>query len=542
MEPLAPWWQTVQRAEGFAHPVSQFELIETHISRVLLTGEYAYKFKKPVDLGFLDFSTLARRRHFCEEELRLNARLAPHLYLAVVAVIGTLDAPRIEVLGHDTPTPRGPIIEYGIKMRQFDQATQFDRLLARGALTPQHIDRLAERIARFHQHIDTADPSSTYASATAVVQPMRENFAQLRMAAAAHPELHVVLPQLRTLERWSDQQHIHLHDVLVGRRQAGFIRECHGDMHLRNIALFEDDIVVFDGIEFSASLRWIDVMSEVAFLIMDLFDHDRPALAWRCLNAYLSRTGDYAGLALLRYYLVYRAMVRAKVSAIRLTQSAADAAGRAAALAECRSYIDLAQRFTHPAPIWLCLTHGVSGTGKTRYSQALLETLGALRLRSDVERKRLHGLSALARSGARAGRGIYTPTATRRTYARLLELADIIVRAGYPVIVDATFLRRAQRQVFADLARTQRIPWVILAFEAPKAVLHARIVARQAHAQDASEAGLTVLAGQLSRREPLDAHEQACTLSIDTSESGDAGNEGDTIAPLLARLRAHLGL
>ncbi len=537
---MTPWWQTLQRAEGFTHPVSRFELIETHISWVLLTGEYAYKFKKPVDLGFLDFSTLARRRHFCEEELRLNARLAPHLYLAVVAVTGTPDAPRIEVLEHDTPTPHGPIIEYGIKMRQFDQATQFDRLLARGALTPRHIDRLAERIARFHQNIATADPSSTYASTTAVVQPMRENFAQLRMAATAHPELHTVLPLLHTLERWSDQQHTQLHDVLVGRQQAGFIRECHGDMHLRNIALFEDDIVVFDGIEFSANLRWIDVMSEVAFLIMDLFDHDRSALAWRCLNAYLSRTGDYAGLTLLRYYLVYRAMVRAKVSAIQLTQSVADASGRTATLAECRTYIDLAQHFTRPGPIWLCLTHGVSGTGKTWYSQALLETLGALRLRSDVERKRLHGLPALARSGARTRHGIYTLTATRRTYARLLELADTIVRAGYPVIVDATFLRHAQRQVFADLARTQRIPWVILAFEAPETVLHARIVARQAHAQDASEASLCVLAEQLSRREPLDAHEQTCTLSIDTGESGGIGD--GAIAALLTRLRTHLGL
>ncbi len=541
------WLQALQHTGCFPHPVTRFEVIETHISWVLLTGDYAYKFKKPVDLGFLDFSTLARRHHFCEEELRLNARLAPQLYLAVVAVTGTPEAPRLEILAPHAPGPHGPVLEYGVQMRQFAQENQFDRLLARGALTPAHIDRLAERIARFHQDIalppgpDTTAPLH-HGSPEAVAQPVAENFAQLRAAAHAQAELQDILPGLAKLEHWSESHHAQLHDTLLARQQAGFIRECHGDMHLRNIALYghtaegkeDGDIVIFDGIEFSAELRWIDVMSEVAFLVMDLFDHERPALAWRFLDAYLMHTGDYAGLVPLPYYLVYRAMVRAKVSAIRLTQAAADDPERPAMLAECHGYLALAETFTRPAPSWLCLTHGVSGSGKSWYSQQLLETLGAIRLRSDVERKRLYGLDARARSGAAVDTGIYTRAASQRTYARLAELAGTVLDAGYPVIVDATFLHADQRRPFAALADARHIPWLICAFSAPEAVLRERVVQRETEGQDASEAGLAVLERQLAQTTPFDANEQPHVLPI---ASGAAVDKAALVAELRSRLK-----
>lgn len=537
MRSPTPWWHTLQQGIGFPHPVSNCTLIETHISRVLLTGEYAYKFKKPVKLGFLDFSTLALRRHFCEEELRLNARLAPGLYLDMVVVTGTPEAPRIARLhGHPaaaassplvTPATHDPIIDYGIRMRQFDQATQFDRLLARDALTPQHIDRLAARIAHFHQDIAQSDSDDTgdghshhYGSPEAVAHPVDENVTQLRTVATAHPELHDALPLLDTLAQWSRDTHAQHCAQLIERQHTGFIRECHGDLHLRNIALYEGEIAIFDGIEFSAALRWIDIISDVAFLVMDLFDHARPALAWRLLNAWLSHTGDYAGLALLPYYLVYRAMVRAKVAAIRLTQAAPNSTEHTTALAECRDYLTLATRFTRPARTWLCLTHGVSGSGKTHYSQYLLEAFGAIRLRSDVERKRLYGLSPRDRpDGPSDNAELYGAAATQATYTRLAQLTGTILEAGYPVIVDATFLQRTRRQVFTALAHARHIPGLIITFTAAEAVLRERIVARQMQNRDASDAGLDVLAQQLSGDDPVDVSE------LELGSGGQAGQD-----------------
>ena len=483
------------------HPVERCELIETHISWVVLTGTYAYKIKKPVDLGFLDFSTLARRRLFCEEELRLNRRLAPGLYLEVVSITGSPEAP---VLGGE-----GEAIEYAVKMVQFPQAAQLDQMLAGGALSGQHIDAFAILIADFHHQVDVAAAQDDYGSPARVWQPMAENFTQTRERISDVRQLQ----DLAELERWSQARFTALEPLLARRKAEGFIRECHGDMHLRNLAWIDEKPVAFDGIEFNPNLRWIDVISEVAFLVMDLQDRGQAGLAQRFLNAYLEQTGDYAGLRLMPLYLVYRAMVRAKVSAIRLGQGGSSAREQAEAESEFEQYLALALGYTRPAPPGLLLTRGFSGSGKTSLSQPLLERLPAIRIRSDVERKRLFGMPALESGRAAPGEGIYSAGATRDTQERLLKLAATVLDAGYSVIVDATFLRHEQRKPFERLAGEKGVKFVLLAFRAAPQTLRQRLLQRSG---DASDADLAVLERQLAAREPLAADEQGRCVGIDT--------------------------
>jgi len=488
----------------YPHSVERVELLETHISWVLLTGRYAYKLKKPLALGFLDFSTLDARRRACEDELRLNRRTAPELYLEVVPVTGTEGDPRIG--------GAGPAIDYAVKMREFPQRALLDRAAARGELTLAQMDELAATIAEFHARADRAGPQSAFGTEPAVIDPARQNFAQLQ-PLVADPESEGTL---RRLDGWTEREFARCRDTIAARRRHGFVRECHGDLHLRNLVLLEGRIVPFDCLEFNAELRWIDVAAEVAFVVMDLIDHRLAAHAWRFLDAYLAETGDYGGLAVLRFYLVYRAMVRAKIAGMRAQQLPEGTTQRAQAAGECREYLRLAEAFAALDRRALIITRGLSGSGKTVFSGLLIEEIGAIRVRSDVERKRLHGLAAREESGAGLGAGIYAPEATHRTYARLLELARAVLEAGFPAVADATFLARADRDAFRALARTLGVPFAIAACEAPEPVLRERIAARSRAAADASEASLDVLTRQLLSVEPLSAAERTFAVVIDT--------------------------
>jgi len=499
----------------YPHPVDHVERLETHISWVLLAGEHAYKIKKPVNLGFLDFSTLAARKRCCEEELRLNRRTAPELYLAVVAITGTDAEPALD--------GDGPPIEYAVKMRRFDQAGLLDRVAKRGELSPALVDRIALGIADFHARIAVAPPESAFGRPDQVTAPALANFEHVERLIGASPDAKQSdVPQLERLRAWTAREGERLAPAFAARKAQGFVRECHGDLHLGNIALVDGVPTPFDCIEFNAELRWIDVMSELAFLVMDLLDDRLPAAAYRCLNAYLEATGDYDGLAVLRYYLVYRAMVRAKVACIRAHQPGLAGDARAAVEGEYRGYFHLAERLAQIGGPALVLMHGLSGSGKTTVAQALLERIGAVRIRSDVERKRLHGLAADARTQSAVAGGIYGADATRRTYAQLAEAAASAIRAHWPAIVDATFLRRAERAAFRDLARELAAPFVVLSCEAPEAVLRERIVARARGGGDASEADLAVLARQLEIQEPIGGDELRDTIVLDASAGSRA--------------------
>jgi aminoglycoside phosphotransferase family enzyme/gluconate kinase len=502
--------------------VAGVRVLETHISWVLLTGAWAYKIKKPVDLGFLDFSTLELRRHFCEEELRLNRRLAPQLYDAVVEIRGTPDAPRVE--------GAGPVLEYAVKMREFAQDALASRVLAANRLTPHHIDQLAAIVAAFHERTAIAGTGSVFGLPDNVLTPALRNFEALQPLLAT-PEDRALLAALR---EWTEGEHEARRALFEERHAGGAVRECHGDLHLGNIVLIDGELVAFDCIEFNPELRWIDVMSEVAFLVMDLTDRRRPDFAQRFLNTYLELTGDYGGLGVLNFYLVYRAMVRAKVHCIRASQAGVPPQEHRRLLAAGRDYLNLAQRFTCERRPALIITHGVSGSGKTTATQSLVESAGALRVRSDIERKRLHGLKALEPSGSGLGTGIYVPEATLATYARLRELARAIIEAGYTALVDATFLGRSDRDAFRALARESGVPFMILDFHAPGPVLRERVARRAGIKADASEAGLAVLERQLATHEPLAADEAPAVIAIDTSGPATP----DTWRPVIERLGA----
>ncbi len=489
----------------YPHAVKKVRVIETHISWILLTGRYAYKIKKAVDLGFLDYSELDARRACCEEEIRLNRRTAPGIYLDTVAIGGSSESP---VFGAQAE------IEYAVRMRRFASGNLMDRLLLHGKLTAQHIDRLAATIARFHAGLPAADVAAPFGTAAFIHAAAQQNIEQLNLLLTDEADR----KSIATLMRASEDEFVASKSIFEERRKQDFVRECHGDLHLGNIALIHNEPVPFDGIEFNPALRWIDVMDEVAFTMMDLLHHNHPALAWRFLNAYLEAGGDYAGAAVLRFYLAYRAAVRAKVCAIRAGQSDISKRAKAHELDACRSYLALAQQCLMPQRAALIITHGLPGSGKTTFSQYALERMGAICIRSDVERKRLFGLSALDSSRSNVG-DIYGAEATERTYARLHELAHKLLQAGYTVIVDAAFLRRDERERFRALAQNLLLPFAIASLRAADTTLRERIRQRR---NDASEADVTVLEKLQAVQQPLSVDELVWSVKFTTEEAPDS--------------------
>ena len=476
---------------------------------MFLAGEHAYKIKKPVNLGFLDFSTLEKRRFFCEEELRLNRRTAPGLYLDVVAIVDSPAGPRVGGTGR--------AIEYALRMRRFSQEALADSVARRGELRATEAGAIAGAVAAFHAAIPAAPAESEYGSPGHVAAPALQNFEQLGGLVSDSGSRE----RLAELRDWTRRESSRLREVLAARKRGGFVRECHGDLHLGNIAFLDGRPMPFDCIEFDPELRWIDVMNEVAFLVMDLLEHKLDAAAWRFLNAYLEATGDYAGVRVLRYYLVYRAMVRAKIACIRARQPGAGEAAQGRARGEYGDYLALAGSLAATARPGIVLMHGLSGSGKTTIAQAMLERIGAVRVRSDVERKRLHGLAARARTHAEPYGGIYAPESTRLTYERLEEVARDVVEPGYSVVVDAAFLWRAERERFRSLARSIGVPFLIVSCRAPESTLRERIARREAAMSDASEAGVAVLENQLATEEPLGADElvHAATIESEWNET-----------------------
>jgi aminoglycoside phosphotransferase family enzyme/predicted kinase len=495
--------RSLLQPEIYDHAVTDLQLIETHISWVILTGEFAYKIKKPVNLGFLDFSTLEKREFCCNEELRLNSRLAAEIYLQVVPIAGSPEQPVL----HGT----GEALEYAIKMMQFPQWAQLDNMLADHRLGKQHMDAIACLVADFHRTAAVATEDSDFGDPQRVYDPVAENFTQIRQ----HINTNSYDDRLTALENWSRTAFEALAAVFSERKREGCVRECHGDMHLRNLVWFNDKPLAFDCLEFNPALRWIDTMSEVAFLVMDLQDRNQPVLAQRFLNRYLEQYGDYPGMQVLRFYLVYRALVRAKVDAIRAGQQGISEAEKRDAEAGFYAYLKLAQAYTQPARPRLIITRGLSASGKSTLTQPLLESMGAIRIRSDVERKRLFAIQTGSDSKAAIDQGIYSAEASIKTYHKLRELSESVLDAGFSVIVDAAFLKHQQRQPFMQLADKMQVPFVILEFTASADTLRQRIRDRVA---DVSDADLSVLEHQLATTVPLHDSELAHCIKIDTEK------------------------
>lgn len=496
------------RPEAYPHPVTAISVMETHISWVLLTGRHAYKLKKPVRLSFLDFSTLERRHAACEKELGLNRRFAPALYEAVVPITGSLAQPRIG--------GSGAALEFAVRMRQFPPADQLDLRLNRGLLKGDEFEAFGHLMARLHAEAATAGDGDQYGTPAHVHAPVHDS---LRELSTDFPDPDS-RRRLQPLGDWCRAQESAHAILFAERRQTGRIREGHGDLHLANLVWLDGAILPFDCIEFSDDLRWNDVISDAAFLVMDLLHRQQPALAYGFLNAYLEASGDYAGLPLLPYYLVYRALVRAKVEGIRARALGGES--RATHLRQARDYLDLAATIAFDRHPGLVLMHGLSGSGKSWISQQLAAALPAIRLRSDVERKRLHGLERQARTGSGVAGGLYSAGASEDTYRRLQVLAQAALDGGEHVIVDACFLKAAQRRDFLALAQRMGLPCRILHCEAAPSVLESRLAARAREGLDPSEADAAVLAHQQTSAEPLTGDDLAVTVRIDASAAFDA--------------------
>ncbi len=491
------------------HGGADVRVVETHISWVLLAEEYAYKIKKPVDFGFLDFSTLELRHHYCLEELRLNRRLARDLYVAVVAITGGFESPCFD--------GDGPVLEYAVKLKRFDESCLVDRLLVgENLLMPGHVDGLARDLAVFHGDAARASGQDGHGLPETILAAAEHNFEHLLRFFPPYRS------RWEALSCWTDAEFGRLRGVFQARKEAGFVRECHGDLHCGNLVLIGGRLVPFDCIEFSEDLRWIDCLSEVAFIHMDLDVRGRADLAWRLLNRYLETSGDYAGLAVLNFYRVYRALVRAKIAALSLEQ-ADNPAGRAGLQAQCLGYLEYAERTAQAKFPRLLITHGFSGSGKSHCASWLAERLPAIRIASDIERKRLAGFDALIRTGSAPSGGIYAESFTRQTYALLLDLAEHVFNAGFDVILDATHLRAAQRQACRELAGKLGLSFLILDIQAPEAVMRERIARRQERGNDPSEAGAEVLTRQMAVAEALESGEMPFVLAVDTSVELDFG-------------------
>ncbi len=487
----------------YPHPAGPVELIETHASWVLLTGVYAYKIKKPVNLGFLDFSTLAKRRHSCEEELRINRRLAADLYLEVVPIGGSPEQPR---LGEGTPP-----IDYALKMRQFDQAGLLDRLASSHQLTIALVRECAQTVAEFHARAARLPAGSPLASAPAVARAMLDNFSLAnRLPEDARTEM-------AALAQWTHSELTRLTPLLEQRRADGFVRECHGDLHLANITLHEGRVVPFDGIDFNDEFRWIDIISDLAFLLMDLECRKETWLANIALNTWLEFSGDFDGLALLPLYKTYRAMVRAKVALLTAANDTLMAQARSDELARFHNYLALARQYGQlTRPVLLC-TCGLSASGKSHVSAHLAAQFGLVRLRSDVERKRLFGLAPLASSQPDDHARLYSADAGAQTYQRLATLAQQLLAQGQAVIVDAAFLRVSERAPFLALARELALPFAIIHCEAPLAQRRHWLVERR---NDPSEATETLLTRQADWFEPFSPAELSQRITVATDAAG----------------------
>lgn len=492
--------------DSFAHWLTTatgqtVERLETHVSWVFLVGDDAYKLKKPVKFPFLDFSTPALRKHFCEEEVKLNSRLAPELYLDVLPIWGTPQAPHLNP--NDADKTAAPF-DYAVHMKRFSQDDLLAKQLAADKVSMADMRTLAVRLGLFHKALPVATPDERYGSHDMVVEDVQKVLMQLVPTAFAQ--------RAKQWQAWVDAQASVLKPVFEQRHRAGFIRECHGDLHLANVVKINGEMTVFDGIDFQPAMRWIDVINDVAFLTMDLQVQARADLAAGFMDDYLQTTGDYEGIQIWRFYEVYRALVRAMVA--QLSTGGKDASAGAAyaqwldaVTASDESKCDSNNNsHCHSKRVHLSIMHGVSGSGKSTIARQIVERTGAVRLRSDVERKRMFGLAALD-SSHEAGMDIYTAEASRRVFNQLHADAQLILNTGYSVVVDAAFLRHAERQRYLLLAQQLGVDFSIVDCKAPVEQLHQRIIERMQQGQDPSEATADIVAQQLAADEPFVAAE-----------------------------------
>jgi aminoglycoside phosphotransferase family enzyme/predicted kinase len=491
--------------QAYPHPVEAITLVETHISWVLLTGRFAYKVKRPVHFPFVDLSSLERRAFCCAEEVRLNRRFAPDLYLEARPI--TVIDGAVHMGGSGEP------IEHAVKMLQFRRDEELDTLLAKASITPAELTAFGQDLATIHAGLPVAEPPSTWGDPQAIRAMIAKNLEECAQASVVFDyasEVSSLRPEL--------EHHLEaLAPLMAERRAGGRIRECHGDLHAANIVRRDARLVAFDCIEFEPAFRWIDVAEEIAFLLADLDARGHPKHEQALLGGYLTRSGDFQACRLVSLYKAHRALVRAKVTALSRAGASPDAGQGPTGLALHRAYIDCAKRALARRYPTLILMSGLSGSGKSWLAERLAPLLGAVHLRSDVERKRLAGLNELERSNSALGEGMYSRAATTRLYECLASNAEDVLLGGYSAIVDATFARREDRSILRQLSHRLGVSARLIECVAPHNVLVNRIMERDSQKHDASEADVSVLNWQREHWEPVAADELWEVMGTDTT-------------------------
>lgn len=484
----------------YPHPVTEpILLIQTHVSYVFLAGDYAYKVKKPVNFGFLDFSTLEARKHFCSEEFRMNQPNAPEIYLEVLPITQTGD--KFVLGGASEP------VEYVLKMCQFPQEALFIEMFEQGKLTEGHMEELGRVVAQFHAKAETNDYIRSFGEVPKIREAIDENYQQTEKYIGG-PQTQQQFDETKDFtDRFFEQQQ----ELFATRRENNSIRECHGDLHLRNICLWHDKIQLFDRIEFNEPFRFVDVMYDVAFAVMDLEARGSKNLGNAFLNTYVEQTGDWEGLQVLPLYLSRQAYVRAKVTSFLLDDSGVPDEAKQEAAAVASDYYRLAWEYTKRNEGRLILMSGLSGSGKTTVARHLARRLGAIHLRSDAVRKHLAGIP-LEQQGEDE---LYTPAMSEKTYGRLLELGIKLASQGFAVILDAKYDRQGFREEAIARSQSSQLPVHIIHCTAPEDVLRDRLLSRTG---DVSDATADLLTQQQAAAQAFTDAEQSLVTTLDTTQ------------------------
>lgn len=497
---IPPLIQQMLQPAFYPHPVcDKIELIQTHVSFVLLTGDYVYKVKKPVNFGFLDYSTLEKRRHFCEQELVMNKRGAGEIYLEVLPISQSGEAYQ---LGGNEP------VEYTLKMKQFPQEALFVNLFEQDKLSEKDLEELGKVVANFHKQCPSNDYVRTFGKASQIRQAIDENYQQT-VKYIGGPQTQ---QQFDETKKFTDSFFEEKEDLIESRIANNWIRECHGDLHIRNIALWQDKILLFDCIEFNEPFRFVDVMFDIAYAVMDFDARNRPEFGNAYLNTYIEQTGDWEALEVLPLYLSRQSYVRAKVTSFLLDDPAVSAEEKQKASDIAAQYYKLAWQYTQPKQGKLILMSGVSGSGKSTTAKQLALRLNAIHIRSDAVRKHLAGIALNERGGAE----VYTAEMTQKTYSRLLELGTKLALAGWTVILDAKYDRQSLRQDVIKQAEKHQLPLQIYHCTAPEEVLRERLEKRTG---DIADATADLLASQLQNAESFTEAEKGYVTTIDTSQA-----------------------
>jgi len=489
-----------------------FELIETHISWVFLGAELVYKVKRPVDLGFLDFTTTEKRRAACYSELRLNRRLAPDVYLDVLPI--TVDESGLHEIAS-----QGEVVDWAVQMRRLPVQRRADELLKAGLLTPGQIDALAAHIARFHEGVRCDSETSKHGAVETIRQNVRENFEQTRDSIGDYlsPE------QAREVETWQSKA-LGNDAPFVARTMAGRVRDGHGDLRLEHV-YFESDgsISIIDCIEFNDRFRYGDVCADIAFLSMDLAWHGRVDLAERFLARYARESNDYALYSVVNFYESYRAFVRGKVASLLAADTEASPATRARARREARRYFLLALAFERPplVPPRVVVVAGMIGSGKSQTAATIGDLLAAPVLSSDRTRKLLMGRKATDPLPGGAWSGAYSRGTTKLVYDELLRLAEIVLSSGRPVVIDASFRTAAMRGATRSLAERHGVPFMLVECIASRELITERLAARESAGTHESDARADLMDEFEKRFEPIDELESSEHLRLDTSRPVD---------------------